>query len=133
MDDVIVRCIMEGRSVEECAKERCVIRNMCLIQNVIEQNRFEVRRTNLQELEAGSPEVKKKMLTKFFTNWAEIGDSYIYDLTRVKRGMSIGTVGLDDFVEWDEKRIEQLVDELVDWMMQSEEPNGKTCIDFNDP
>lgn len=74
--------------------------------------------TNLQKLLRVNPEEKKKLLFKYFSEWAGIGDSYIYDLTRVKEGFLIGTVSLGDFVEWDEERIGIMVDEFMQWLEQ---------------
>ena len=76
--------------------------------------------TNWQKLLRMNPEEKRNLLFKYFSQWADIGDSYIYDLTRVKEGFSVGTVSLDDFAEWDEERIGILVDEFMQWLAQEE-------------
>lgn len=76
--------------------------------------------TNWQRLLRMKPEEKRSLLLKYFSKWAGIGDSYIYDLTRVKEGFSVGTVSPDDFVEWDEERIGILVDEFMQWLDQEE-------------
>lgn len=44
----------------------------------------------------------------------DIGDSYTYNLTRVKEGFSVGTVTLDDFEEFDEEIIDDLVGYVLD-------------------
>ena len=77
--------------------------------------------TNWQKLLRMNPEEKRNLLFRYFSQWAGIGDSYIYDLTRVKEVFSIGTVSLDDFVEWDEERIGTLVDEFMQWLAQEGE------------
>lgn len=74
--------------------------------------------TNWQKLLRVNPEEKKKLLFKYFSEWAGIGDSYIYDLTRVKEAFLVGTVSLGDFVEWDEERIGIMVDEFMQWLEQ---------------
>ncbi|MBQ2397139.1 MAG: hypothetical protein II304_08930 [Bacteroidales bacterium] len=51
----------------------------------------------------------KELLMKYFT----IGDSYSYNLTRVKEAFSVGTVSLEDFVEFDEEFIDDIVDYLL--------------------
>ena len=61
-------------------------------------------------------EQKREMLINYFSNWAEVGDSYIYDLNRVKEAFELGTMSLDDFAEWDKPRVKQLVDEFLEWM-----------------
>jgi len=56
---------------------------------------------------------RRETLIDCFSKWADVGDSYIFDLTRVKEAFSVGTMGLEDFQEWDEKRITLLLDELL--------------------
>lgn len=51
-----------------------------------------------------------ELLNRYFT----IGDSYAYNLTRVKEAFAIGTVELDDFVEFDESVIEDIADFLLE-------------------
>lgn len=51
----------------------------------------------------------KELLMKYFT----IGDSYSYNLTRVKEAFAIGTVSLEDFIEFDEEFIDDIVDHLI--------------------
>ena len=52
-------------------------------------------------------------LIEFFNRYFGIGDSYFYQLTRVKTAFAVGTVGLDDFEELDEETVEDLVDHLL--------------------
>ena len=40
--------------------------------------------------------------------------SYTYDLTRSKSGFELGTVLVDDFVEWDESNISELCDYILE-------------------
>lgn len=51
----------------------------------------------------------KDLLMEYF----EIGDSYSYNLTRVKSAFSIGTVSLEDFEEFDESVIDDIVEYLL--------------------
>ena len=51
----------------------------------------------------------KELLMRYFT----IGDSYSYNLTRVKSAFAVGTVSLDDFVEFDEEFIDDIVEYLL--------------------
>lgn len=113
----ISKCMIRGTSVKGCRKKNCWLRNVCLFSNSI-ASATDVKRTNLQKLKDANLNKKKEMLIDFFTKWAGIGDSYIYDLTRVKEAFSVGTISIDDFVEWDEKRIGILVDELLEWLMR---------------
>lgn len=41
------------------------------------------------------------------------GDCYTYELTRVKEAYELGTMTLDDFVEWDEEQVDDLVSYIV--------------------
>lgn len=51
----------------------------------------------------------KELLMKYFT----IRDSYSYNLTRVKEAFAVGTVPLEDLVEFDEEFIDDIVDYLL--------------------
>lgn len=61
----------------------------------------------------------KELLMRYFT----IGDSYSYNLTRVKEAFAIGTVSLDDFVEFDEEFIDDIVEYLIKY--------GVTIVEVN--
>ena len=50
-----------------------------------------------------------ELLAKYFT----IGDSYAYNLTRVKEAFAVGTVTIDDFVEFDDDTIADIADYLL--------------------
>lgn len=41
-------------------------------------------------------------------------DTYCYNLTRVKEAFAIGTMHLDDFVEFDEDFIEDMVEYILE-------------------
>lgn len=48
----------------------------------------------------------KDILMEYF----DIGDSYTYNLTRVKSAFEVGTVSLDDFEEFTEEIIDDMVE-----------------------
>ena len=75
---------------------------------------------NIDKFNQSDIEQKREMLMEYFSKWAEVGDSYIYDLIRVKEAFIIGTMSFDDFVEWDEERIGELVDEFLEWLYGSQ-------------
>lgn len=52
----------------------------------------------------------KQLLSRYF----DIGDSYTYNLTRVKSAFAVGTVDLDDFEEYTEDDVANLADHLLD-------------------
>jgi len=52
----------------------------------------------------------KEILMQYF----DIGDSYTYNLTRVKEGFAVGTVTIDDFEEFDEEIIDDIVEYILD-------------------
>lgn len=52
----------------------------------------------------------KEILMQYF----DIGDSYAYNLTRVKEGFAVGTVTIDDFVEFDE----EIIDDIVEYILE---------------
>lgn len=51
----------------------------------------------------------KNLLMEYFT----IGDSYSYNLTRVKTSFEVGTVSLEDFEEFDQEFIDDIVEYLL--------------------
>lgn len=51
----------------------------------------------------------KDLLMEYFS----IGDSYSYNLTRVKSAFTVGTVSLEDFEEFDESVIDDIVEYLL--------------------
>lgn len=50
--------------------------------------------------------VLKEILMRYFG----IGDSYHFELTRVKEAFAVGAMKLDDFQEWTEENVDDLVD-----------------------
>ena len=50
-----------------------------------------------------------EVLAKYF----DIGDSYAYNLTRVKEAFAVGTVTIDDFVEFDDEVVADIADHLL--------------------
>lgn len=53
----------------------------------------------------------KDLLMEYFS----IGDSYSYNLTRVKSAFAVGTVSLEDFEEFDE----EFIDDIVEYIMKN--------------
>ena len=51
----------------------------------------------------------KDLLMEYFS----IGDSYSYNLTRVKTAFAVGSVLLEDFEEFDESVIDDIVEYLL--------------------
>lgn len=51
----------------------------------------------------------KELLMRYFS----IGDSYAYNLTRDKQAFVVGTMSLDDFEEFDEDVIDDIVNYLI--------------------
>ena len=54
--------------------------------------------------------VNREKLMSALRNYFSIGDSYTYELSRVKSAFKMGTVSLDDFEEWGEENISDLCD-----------------------
>lgn len=74
--------------------------------------------TNMEKLGDLEQDELRTILIDYFSQWASCGDSYIYDLTRVKEAFGIGTMSFDDFVEWDEARVAELVDDFMTWLKE---------------
>lgn len=60
--------------------------------------------------DADSKDNFRDKLTEIISSYFSIGDSYTYELTRVKEGFGIGTITIDDFVEWDADNVSDIVD-----------------------
>ena len=55
----------------------------------------------------------KEKLVEILAEYFNIGDSYAYNLTRVKSAFACGTVGLDDFEEFDDETVEDIASYLI--------------------
>ena len=55
----------------------------------------------------------REKLVELLAEYFNIGDSYAYNLTRVKSAFACGTVGLDDFEEFDDETVEDIVSYLI--------------------
>lgn len=53
-------------------------------------------------------------LIQLLSRYFDIGDSYTYNLARVKSSFAVGTVDLDDFEEYTEDDVANLADYLLD-------------------
>ena len=58
------------------------------------------------------PAISREQLIAALEKYFDIGNSYTYELTRVKEAFEIGTMSLQDFVEWDSDKVEDLCDYL---------------------
>ena len=72
------------------------------------------RNEMLRTIEAIKPAdvvpVNREKLMAVLRNYFSIGDSFTYELTRVKSAFEVGTMSLDDFEEWGEENISDLCD-----------------------
>ena len=57
--------------------------------------------------------VNREKLMAVLREFFSIGDSFTYELTRVKSAFDIGTMSLDDFKEWEEEDISCLCDYIL--------------------
>lgn len=55
----------------------------------------------------------RKELIDILCQYFGVGDSYHYVLNRVKEAFAIGTMGFDDFKEYDEETVSEIVDHLI--------------------
>ena len=56
----------------------------------------------------------KEKLKEILMRYFNIGDSYAYNLTRVKEGFVVGTITIDDFEEFDK----EIIDDLVEYILE---------------
>lgn len=57
--------------------------------------------------------MSKDKIMQILRNYFSIGDSYTYELTRVKSAFEIGTMTVDDFEEWNEENISDLAEYIL--------------------
>ena len=58
------------------------------------------------------PNTREKLI-ELLAKYFDIGDSYAYNLTRVKSAFACGTMGFDDFEEFDEETVADIADHLI--------------------
>lgn len=56
--------------------------------------------------------ISKAELTKLLNRYFNVGDSDVYNLTRSKEAFEAGTMTLDDFTEFNEDNVE----DLINWL-----------------
>ena len=56
----------------------------------------------------------RERLIQLLSRYFNIGDSYTYNLTRVKTAFDVGTIGLDDFEEYTEGDVAGLAEYLLE-------------------
>ena len=57
----------------------------------------------------------REKLVELLSQYFDIGDSYCYNLTRTKNAFACGTMGFDDFKEFDDETISDIADYLIDY------------------
>lgn len=55
----------------------------------------------------------REKLIAILDRYFDIGDSYAYNLTRAKSAFACGTMGFDDFEEFDEETVADIADYLI--------------------
>lgn len=58
--------------------------------------------------------LERDELIELLSRYFQIGDSYAYNLTRVKTAFEVGTMSLDDFEEFDEDTVADIADYLIE-------------------
>lgn len=57
--------------------------------------------------------MNKEQLVKILDDYFNINDTYCYHLTRDKEAFNVGTIKLDDFVEFDEETVNDMADYII--------------------
>lgn len=58
-------------------------------------------------------EDSRKKLIQILSSYFDVGDSYVYHLTRDKSAFAVGTVSVDDFEEFDDDTIADIADYII--------------------
>ena len=66
----------------------------------------------------------REKLVELLSKYFNIGDSYAYNLTRVKSAFACGTMGFDDFEEFDEETVEDIASYLIKNSVTVQEQDG---------
>ena len=75
----------------------------------------------------------REKLVELLAKYFDVGDSYAYNLTRVKSAFACGTMGFDDFEEFDEETVADIADYLISNGVMVQELDGcKYCKEYED-
>lgn len=76
------------------------------------------------------PNTREKLI-ELLAKYFDIGDSYAYNLTRDKRAFMCGTMGFDDFVEFDDETVADIANHLIANGVTVQEPKVVEIDQFN--
>lgn len=76
------------------------------------EQRVEELERKIEELDK-KKSLDKEVLRKILAKYFDLGDSYVYNLTRDKKAFSTGTMALDDFQEFNDYNVDDLVNYIV--------------------
>lgn len=91
----------------------------CSLYSGFDEERFKTCSEQLAERAANAIDELLSMvptrekLIEILSQYFEIGDSYTYDLNRVKEAFELGTMTLDDFSEWNEENVANMADFIM--------------------
>lgn len=71
----------------------------------------------------------REKLVEIFAKYFTIGDSYEYSLTRVKEAFAVGTMTLDDFVEFDDDKVADIANFLIANGVTVKEPQKPLTVE----
>lgn len=105
MDDYIRREAAEQLICELCERPGCRLLSL--------KDCDSIDRLNTIPAADVRPVVQREAVMQALNKYFSIGDSYTYELTRVKEAFYVGTMTLDDFEEWNEDNVSDLCDYLM--------------------
>ena len=75
----------------------------------------------------------REKLVELLSKYFDIGDSYCYNLTRTKDAFACGTMGFDDFEEFDDETVADIAENLIAHGVTVQEQDGcEYCKADND-
>lgn len=70
------------------------------------------------------PAISREQMMAALEKYFEIGNSYTYELMRVKEAFATGTKSLQYFVEWDNEKVADLCDYLFKNLLEADGGEG---------
>ncbi|ENZ5663147.1 hypothetical protein ACGWY0_002424 [Enterococcus hirae] len=72
----------------------------------------------------------KEKITEAISTHISLGDTYTYELTRVKTAFEVGTMSLEDFEEWSDENVNNLAESIVNVLQPELNDNQQIVLQW---